>query len=252
MAHHLLEVLPEDVRETLRSYVKDAASRFAGGLQAIVLYGSAVRGEYLPGRSNLNVMIILTTLELESLKVYAKSHRRWNAERIVVPLFVTESDLETSRDLFPLEYVEMQEHHVLLAGREPFAGRPVDLSRLGMQCQQEIQGNLLRLRQRFVEGGGTIEAIGILLPLSLTALLPCVRGLYRVLRAPIPSGTDLLVADISTTLHIDGSAFQEVWNFKRGVISPGPMEMPRLLERYMSAMEQLGRQLKTMRADGRL
>jgi predicted nucleotidyltransferase len=252
MAPLLLEVLPEEVRETLRSYVKDAAGRFAGGLQAIVLYGSAVRGEYLPGRSNLNVLIVLTTLELESLKSYAKSHRRWSAERIVVPLFVTESDLETSRDLFPLEYVEMQEHHVLLAGREPFAGRSVDLPRLATQCEQEIQGNLLRLRQRFVEGGGTIEAIGILLPLSLTALLPCVRGLYRVLRAPVPSGTDLLLADLSSTLHVDGAAFREVWGFKRGVISPGPMEMPRLFERYLSAVEQFGRQVKTMRADGRL
>lgn len=251
MAPTLLEVLPEEVRETLRSYVKDASTRFAGGLQAIVLYGSAVRGEYLPGRSNLNVMMVLAALELESLKAYAKTHRRWSAERIVVPLFVTESDLETSRALFPLEYVEMQEHHVVLTGRDPFAGRPVDLPRLAMQCEQEIHGNLLRLRQRFVEGGATIEAIGILLPLSLTALLPCVRGLYRVLRAPIPSGTDVLLADMSSTLHVDGAALQEVWNFKRGVISPGPMEMPRLFERYLSAVEQLGRQARTTRANGR-
>jgi len=252
MAPILLEVLPEEVRETLRSYVKDASSRFAGGLQAIVLYGSAVRGEYLAGRSNLNVMMVLTKLEIESLKVYAKSHRRWGAERIVVPLFVTESDLDASRDLFPLEYIEMQEHHVVLAGRDPFAGRPVDLPRLGMQCEQEIHGNRLRLRQRFVEGGATIEAIGILLPLSLTALLPCVRGIYRVLRAPIPSATDLLLDDLASTLAVDGAAFQEVWNFKRGVISPGPMEMPRLFERYLSALEELGRQVRTMRAEGRV
>ena len=252
MAHMQLEILPEETRQTLRSYVKDAASRFPGGPQAIVLYGSAVRGEYLPGRSNLNVMIVLTALELESLKGYAKSHRRWSAERIVVPLFVTESDLEASRDLFPLEYVEMQEHHVVLAGREPFAGRPVDLPRLAMQCEQEIQGNLLRLRQRFVEGGGTIEAIGILLPLSLTALLPCVRGLYRVLRATVPPATDLLLADLSSTWHVDAAAFQEVWNFKRGVISPGPMEMPRLFERYVSAVQQLARHVTAMRTAGRL
>ena len=167
MTQALLEALPEEVRKTLRSYVKDTASRFRSGLQAIVLYGSAVRGDYLPGRSNLNVMMVLTTLELEGLKQYAKIHRRWSAERIVVPLFFTESDLDTSRELFPLEYIEMQEHHVVLAGREPFAGRPVDLRRMAMQCEQEVHRNQLRLRQRFVEGGGTIEAIGILLPLSL-------------------------------------------------------------------------------------
>jgi len=252
MTQALLEALPEEVRETLRSYVKDTTGRFRSGLQSIVLYGSAARGDYLPGRSNLNVMIVLTTLELEGLKQYAKTHRRWSAERIVVPLFFTESDLDTSRELFPLEYVEMQEYHVVLAGREPFAGRAVDFRRMAMQCEQEVHGNLLRLRQRFVEGSGVIEAIGMLLPLSLTALLPCLRGLYRVLRAPIPLSTDLLLADLSSTVQVDAAAFQEVWNFKRGVVSPGPMEIPRLCERYMSALEHLTQRVRTMRADGRL
>jgi len=252
MTHALLETLPDEVRQTLRSYVKDTATLFGGVVQSIVLYGSAARGDYLPGRSNLNVMMVLATLELDGLKRYAKAHRRWSAERIVVPLFLTESDLDISRELYPLEYVEMQEHHVVLAGRDPFAGQPVDLGRMAMQCEQEIHGNLLRLRQRFVEGGGTIEAIGILLPLSLTALLPCLRGLYRVLRAPIPSAADLLLPDVSATLQVDAAALQDVWNFKRGVISPGPMEMPRLFERYVSALEQLMRRVKTMRAEGRL
>ena len=50
----------------------------------------------------------------------------------------------------------------------------------------------MRLRQRFVEGGGTEEATTMLLPLSLTALLPCLRGVQRLAGQPALYQSDAL------------------------------------------------------------
>jgi hypothetical protein len=244
--------LPSDVRQTLRAYVKETSQLFGPTLEAILLYGSAVGLEFLPERSNINLLIVLQKYETAALEKYAATHKRWSREHIVVPLFVTVQELRDSLDLFPLEYGEIKEHHILLAGRDPFSELLVDQRHLRVQCEQEIRGNLFRLRQRFVEGGGKQEAVLLLLPLSVTALVPCLKGLLRLLGLPDPRSTDALLSELQPRFSLDPSAFQEVWSLKRGLISPGPFEVPRLFERYLAAMESLLQRIEKLKAEGKL
>jgi hypothetical protein len=179
------------------------------------------------------------------LRQYAVLHKRWQKEQVVVPLFLTQAELRSSLELFPLEYLEIQEQHVLLAGRDPFPELRIDLKNLRTQCEQELRGNLLRLRQRFVEGGASTEAITILLPLSFTALMPCLRGLLRAKERPVERSADGVLQAVEKEFGIDTAVFHDVLNLKRGIISPGPAEAPRLFERYATMLqtfiEKLGR-----------
>ncbi len=231
--------IPESVRETLRPYLAQAQALFGTALEAVILYGSAAGGEYLPGRSNINLLILLARQDTDLLKQYAALHKRWKKEQIVVPLFLTQAELRLSVELFPLEYLEIQEQHVLLAGRDPFPEIRIDGRNLRLQCEQELRGNLLRLRQRFVEGGASTEAITILLPLSLTALLPCLRGLLRAAGNPIGRSSEDVLKAVQQQWNVDCSAFQDVLSLKRGIIGPGPAEAPRLFDRYAATMQTL-------------
>jgi hypothetical protein len=231
--------LPDNVRETLRKYVKEAAGIFGDTLDGMILYGSAARGEFLTGRSNLNLIILLAQHDLTRLQRYANCHRRWSSERLVVPLFLTEPEIQISHKLFPLEYVEIKHDHVLLMGHDPFPSLLIDQGNLAMQCAREITSNLMRLRQRFVEGSGKSQALAILLPLSLTTLLPCLRGQYHLRGLPLPSSTDTLLSDVPLRFGFDATVLQEVWNLKKGIVTPGPIEMPRLYERYVASLQTL-------------
>lgn len=231
--------VPESVRETLRPYLAQVQKLFGVSLEAVILYGSAAGGEYLPGKSNINLLILLARQDTELLKQYAALHKRWQKEQIVVPLFLTQAELKSSLELFPLEYLEIQEQHVLLAGRDPFPEFRVDGRNLRLQCEQELRGNLLRLRQRFVEGGASTEAITILLPLSFTALMPCLRGLLRAKERPVERSADGMLQAVEKEFGIDTAVFHDVLKLKRGIISPGPAEAPRLFDRYSAALQTL-------------
>jgi hypothetical protein len=244
--------VPEDVRRTLRSYLADVTKVFGPEVEAVILYGSAARGDYLPGRSNVNLLILLKRQDGALLREYAKVHRRWKDEGIVVPLFLTGAELQASADVFPLEYLDIKEQHVLLAGRDPFAEVKVDARTQRLQCEQELRGNLLRLRQRFVEGGGEPEAVVILLSLSLTALLPCLRGLLRLTGRPMPTSSEELLRSLQSDLAVDAVAFLEALSLKRGLISPGPLEIPRLFERYLAGLQSLIERVARLKAEGRL
>jgi len=242
--------IPEIVRETLRPYLAQVQKLFGETLEAVILYGSAAGGEYLPGKSNINLFFLLAKQDTELLKQYAVLHKRWQKEQIVVPLFLTQAELKSSLGLFPLEYLEIQEQHVLLAGRDPFPELRIDLKNLRIQCEQELRGNLLRLRQRFVEGGASTEAITILLPLSFTALMPCLRVLLRAKERPVERSADGVLQAVEKEFGINTAAFQDVLNLKRGIISPGPAEAPRLFDRYLAAIQALIEKTASVKREG--
>lgn len=235
----VIEGLPDESQEQLRGYVKDVRAAYGDQLDGILLYGSAVRGEFLPGRSNFNIVLVLKSYAGESLKKYGVLHQRWAKEQVVVPLFLTQEDLQAASLVFPLEYLEIQDQHRVLWGQDPFVGFKVDQRHLASQVLQNVRGNLLRVRQRYVEGGGTEDAITILLPLSVTALLPPLRGLQRLLGRPVLSQSEALLSDAASHLGLEGSGLHDALLLKRGQISPGHKEVPRLFERYLESLSQL-------------
>lgn len=234
-----IDGLPEATQKLLKSYMKDVVKTYDRKLESIILYGSAVRGEFLPGLSNLNVLLILSSYDLSVLKQYDSLHTRWSKEHVVVPLFLTTADLKSASMAFPLEYQDILDCHRLLWGQDPFVGLKIDARYLTAEVVQGLRGNLFRLRQRLVEGRSTEEAITILLPLSVTALLPVLRALQRLLGRPVVAHGEPLLIDIESLLEIDLTSLRDALALKRGHISPGQKEIPRLMDRYLEGLSRL-------------
>lgn len=250
MTERVIEGLSDEMQTLLQTYVKEVKGVFGEQLEGMLLYGSAVRGEFLPGRSNLNILLLVSSYDSAVLKKYSALHRQWSKEQIVVPLFLTEEELRMSAGVFPLEFLEIQEHHRVLGGRDPFIGFHVKADRLREEVVQGITSNLLRLRQRYVEGGGSDDATTILLPLSITATLPLLRGVQRLLGRPLLSHSDTVIKDVAEQLNLDLHGLLDALLLKRGQISPGPHEVPRLFDRYLQAMTLLTRAVEQLPQPG--
>jgi hypothetical protein len=234
-----IDELPEETQKLLKSYVKDVAKVYGNELEGILLYGSAVRGEFLTGRSNLNLILMMSSYDVTILKKYDSIHKRWSKEQVVVPLFLTAGDLQSASQVFPLEYQDILECHRLLWGQDPFVGLKIDVRYLAAEVLQALRGNLFRLRQRLVEGRSTEEAMIILLSLSITALLPVLRGLQRLLLRPVLAHGEALLNDLESHLEINLTGLRDALLFKRGHISPGQKEIPRLMDRYLESLTKL-------------
>ena len=246
----VIEGLPDEIQKLLQTYVKDVKGVFGEQLEGMLLYGSAVRGEFIPGRSNLNILLLVSSYDSAVLKQYSALHRRWSKEQIVVPLFLTEEELRTSAEVFPLEFLEIQEHHRVLGGRDPFIGFHVKTDRLREAVVQGLMSNLLRLRQRYVEGSGSDDATIILLPLSITSTLPLLRGVQRLLGRPVLSHSDAVIKDVAEQLKLDLQGLLDALLLKRGQISPGPREVPRFFDRYLQAATVLTRAVEQLLQSG--
>jgi hypothetical protein len=235
----VIEGLPDETQCLLRDYAKEVKRAYGDRLEGLLIYGSAVRGEFLPGRSNLNLLLFVTSCDASALAAYAPIHKRWSKEHVVAPLFLRERDLRTASSIFPLEFLEIQDYHRVLGGRDPFMGFHLNSRQLGDEVTQNLSGNVFRLRQRFAEGGGSNDAVTILLPLAVTSSIPLLRGIQRIMNWPVLSQSDAVIKDIADRLAIDLGGFHDALLLKRGQITPGPAEIPRLFDRYLQAAEAL-------------
>ena len=73
LGERIIEGLPEDTQTLLQTYAKDVKGCFGDQLEGLLLYGSAVRGEFLPGRSNLNMLLVVSGYDSAILKRYERS-----------------------------------------------------------------------------------------------------------------------------------------------------------------------------------
>ena len=242
--------MPEETRHILRAYLADTKKIMGEDVKAIILYGSLARGDFLQGRSNINILMVFLNLTLDILSRCGKLNRRWAKERNLTPLMFEHDELSQFIELFPLEFLDIREKNVVLFGQDPFPELFMENRNLLHECKREIRGNMLRIRQQFVEADGQSEGIHALLPISLTALLPCLRAIYRLLGEPAYGTPDSVLDQLSSTLKISDRTFREVWLMKRGQSSPGKHEAPNLLERYLHALAELAKRIDTLEQEG--
>ena len=244
--------MPTEGNENLKGYLKAITQQLGANIQSIVLYGSLARGEYVSGRSNINLLFVMKEISGDVLQRAGDVQRKWSKERVVAPLMLTPKELNTSFDVFPLEFLDMNENHVMLEGPNPFTDFMINDQKLLAQCEQEIRGNLMRVRQRYIEGWGRIEAVHALLPISLTTLIPCLRGLYRRLGHSSKGTAESVLNQLPKNLGLEPGAFQEVWLIKQGQSTPGQKEWPRLMDRYLAALSDLVHRVETLKREGKL
>jgi len=244
--------LPEEVQDLLTRYEAQINESWSTDLGSLLLFGSAARGDFITGRSNLNMLVLVRCLSVDLLQRAGQLHQKWGKHKIVAPLLMTEDDLGRSGRLFPLEFLQMTQHHVVLAGHDPFVEFHIDRDQLSWQCEQELMSNLLRLRQRFIEGAGRIEAIQALLILSITAVLPCIRGLLHLMEQP-SKGKDIEILEVLPDIfQFDPTTFLEILHIKRGLSSPGSLEWTNVYSRYLQNLDLFSKRIQEIRQEGRL
>lgn len=164
--------VPKDIAEGLVR-VRGELERAAGdNLVGLLLYGGLSRGRYRPGRSDVNVAVILRDASSFALSAIAPSLKHAFLALRLEPFVVTATEIRRSADVFPTKFLDIQRHHLLLCGEDPFQGLVISREHLRLRVEQELRNLSLRLRRRYLsvyddEGGMTLALVDVAVPLAV-------------------------------------------------------------------------------------
>lgn len=120
-------------------------------LVSAILYGSAAVGDYYEHSSDLNVLCVLTQITPHELVQSEPVFRWWRESGNPPPLLLSEEEVRTSTDSFPMEFSDMRQHRRVLYGRDVIESLEVGRSFYRAQVEHELRAKQIRLRQRAAE-----------------------------------------------------------------------------------------------------
>ena len=176
----------ESVARVLESFLRTADAAL-GSRYGAVLYGSAARGDYLPGRSDINLMLLLDEASPATLQALGDGFRTWRKSAYEPPLLMTHAEWARATDVFPVEIADMQAGYSVVRGSDPIAGLRVDHGDLRRALEREFRGKLVRLRQSYAALADDPKALGAVAGGTVSSVLVLFRGLLVLVGRPIPS-----------------------------------------------------------------
>jgi hypothetical protein len=232
---------PQDPKEIFQEIISDYKGLFGDDLVAIILYGSATGPDYHPGKSDVNFMIILTEAGIERLDRAFDTVKKWRKRKVATPLFLTENYLETSRDVFPIEYLNFKRHHILVYGKGMLDDLPLRRQFIRLQCEREIKGKLLLLRHAFLETGGERRAMKSIISQSLGAFAAISEALLYLKETEAPGGRRSKIRAMAEAFKLDPTIFEKLLDVREEKKKPGGDEMKRLFRTYLGEIRKLAK-----------
>lgn len=234
---------PEDIFDEFRG---DYATLFGDDLLAIILHGSGARGEYIPKKSDINFLVVLTDNGIEHLSDAMSLVAKWQKRRIPVPLFLTKAYIESSLDAFPLEFFNMKSAYQVIHGEDVLKDLPIEKEALRLQCERELKAKLLLLRESFLHAHGEAHPLRELINQSLPAFISIFKALLYLKGQEIPGRHEAVIPATAENFGLDRELFQRLWDIKRGVKKPGRDELKEIVWDYISEIKGLSRQVDQM------
>lgn len=224
--------MQDAIKNIIGPFLGDAERMLGSGFAA-VLYGSGARGEYLPGVSDINVLLVCDSLRPETLRRLSGALQGLRHQHQAPPLLIEREEWDRAADVFPIEITDMQLAHEVLRGADPVMGLQVNPADLRGALEREFHAKLLRLRQVYAVHAGDPKALGEVAARTVSTVAALFRSALALHGREVPSATPACLTSAGAAMGIAMAPVVELWG-SRGV--SGTTCPPERFEGYLSAV----------------
>lgn len=229
-------MIPED---KINEFVKRARAAAEANLESVILYGSAVSGDYHPDFSNLNIFCVLRDSSFPALQALGPVAKWWDQQKQPPALVMTRAELERSSDVFTIELLDMQRHHRVLYGDDVLQGMQIPMHLHRIQVEYELREKLVLLRQKLVLSSESDKKLWDLLLRSVPSFVTLFRHAAIALGQSKQNGKRDAVKSLSQVVGFDLSAIEQVLDVREHKADPKKLNIRDLAKRYLAAIEQV-------------
>lgn len=196
------------------AFIDDLKSTHGSNLASVTLYGSAAAGDFIPERSDYNILIALRKITPSDLRNAHACVREWNRLGHPVPVYFTVSELQNAADVFPIEFHQMTIAHKVLYGEDVLVGLKISDAFLRHQTEYELRSKLLLLRRQYIPASTSVEGLMHLMGESLASFSAIFRAVLLLHGVEPPATKHEITALTIEKLGLDGAVFEKIFNIR--------------------------------------
>jgi len=225
--------------QKITDFVSRLRAAAGANLESVILFGSAVAGDFHPEFSNVNLFCMIRDGSFAALQALAPAVKWWDAQKQPPPLFMTRDDIDRSTDVFAIEFMDMQRHHRVLFGEDFLQGLSIPAGLHRLQVEYELREKLALLRQHLLLASGNDSRLWELLLRSVSSFVTLFRHALIVLSHDAPVGKREAVQALAKQLGFDASAILQVLNVRERQSDRKELDVADVFSRYLTALERV-------------
>ena len=244
-----LHRLPRKEREELKSFCSSLKELLGNDLLGLVLYGSALREDYLPNHSDINILVLVREVNVPLLRRVALLVARANQRALIEPLFLTPEYIKNSLDTFPLEYLDIKRQNLLLYGEDIFSEIEIDREDLRLQVEREWKLNYIRLQQAYLRSYNDAETLKKIMIKSFNSFTHLLSAIYY-LRDSLPEERHQVWDGLMKEFFIREEIINWLKSLRERKEKIGREEIDKRFQEYLKMMERIMFALESLRKEG--
>ena len=226
------------IRQQLDQLVEQLQKAHSDRLVSVILYGSAAAGDHHEKYSDLNVLCVLDQVTPEALDGSEPIFKWWRSRGNPSPLLMSEEEVRTSTDCFPIEFHDMAERRRVLFGKDVIEGLVIDKVFYRAQIEHELRAKLLRLRQKAAGVLGDKDALLRLLIDSVSNFLVLAR--HALLVSGVSAGSQKReISQNLPAIGVEAAPFDILLDLREQKRKTAEVEPQGLFARYLKQIEAL-------------
>ena len=197
-------------------FAAELSQAFGDGLISLFLTGSAARGDYIPGKSDINTLLILTPDGVEWPEKANPALKKHRYKKVAVPHFMTENAIDRALDSYPLEFLDFKTFHKLIKGKNVLEGLQIPPKPLRLQIERELRGKLFLLRRILAAEVNNEKELRRTLVQALATLTAVFQGILELCGKTIPRDRLELFQAAAEAAGFSDRVFRQIFDVRSG------------------------------------
>ena len=240
LMHGELRIEPaQEILLAARRWLTPVRAALGHEFLSAYLTGSVLTQGFDPRRSRVNITVVARALPPEALDAVARAIRPRRRPPHLEPLFLTLGQIQKSLDVFPIEWLEMKERHLLLEGDDVVAPLEVPRTYLRLQCEHELRGKSIQLRQAYIALRSRPTELARTLRSSASSFAALFRTLLRLRGETPPGESQRVVERIAEMFGLDVQGLLSAHLVRYGPRRPRPDDVLPLYQRFLGEIDRL-------------
>jgi hypothetical protein len=142
-------------------------------------------------------------------------------------------------DSFPIEFLTMKQNYRVVYGEDIFAEIEIQPRHLRLQCERELRGKLLFLREGYLNTNGKSSMIKHLIKASLSAFSSIFSALLFLKDEEVPELKREIFMKTSDVFNLDSKVFENIFDLENKKSKLKKEQIYDLMEQYIVEIAKL-------------
>ena len=228
-----------DISMAYKLFLDDVLNQSKAAIHSIHIVGSALTEDYDAKTSDINSVIVLHTMDLKFLEHLASLGKKHGKKRVAAPLIMTPAYIESSLDVFPMDFLNIKLLHHTLYGEDIFRDLDIKKPDLRRQCERELKVRLIGLRQGYIAASGDRKVLAKGFADSFAGYMPLFKAIIVLFAREGPQNNREVLTILQEVTGVDADVFKLVLKLKKERTTPSIKQLKTIFEDYYAAIENL-------------